>query len=199
VRDEKEPMIWGSGLCGAKPMLHPFHRRPLRWAGDAHYPALSLDDKIVAGTVFIRPILTITSYRTVDDTRIDLTYLFITQTPTLHRAREKVLHQNIAFFDELAEYLPTLLGFEIEGDALLVAVDGEIISALTTCPRRPPLTRAIALAGNLNLDDFGSQVAQEHRAIWACQDAGEVYHHYIGKRTFSHRFSFPENHLLNRR
>jgi hypothetical protein len=73
--------------------------------------------------------------------------------------------------------------FEIAGHALLVAVDGHKIGALTAHKGRTPTTRLISRARALDLDDPSPQVTQHHTQEWAGQSLGQIY----DQHTFQYR------------
>ncbi len=70
---------------------------------------------------------------------------------------------------------------QVQGEALLVAVDGEEVRRLAAHERRPA-ARVVALAGLLDLDHLGAHVAQRHGAEGPGEHAGEVDDPHAGQR-----------------
>ncbi len=64
--------------------------------------------------------------------------------------------------------------FEVERQALLVAVDAQEVRALAAEERRTPRARVVALARLLDLDDARAHVGEQHRAVRTGQHAREV-------------------------
>src|SRR5207253_2737133 len=65
---------------------------------------------------------------------------------------------------------------EVERNAPLAAVDGQKIGRLAIRVRRPPGPRLVALTRALDLDDVRAEVGEQHRAVRARENAGEVEH-----------------------
>ena len=97
----------------------------------------------------------------------------IAQPPFLHRAGLEVLNNDVGVFQQAQQHLPPLLAPQIKRDALLVAVHPEVIARIAIQEWRPPTAGFIALR-RLDLDHFGAVIGQNHRAIRATQNTGEV-------------------------
>jgi hypothetical protein len=94
----------------------------------------------------------------------------IVQADLLHRPDLEILDQHVGGSDQLpGERLSTRV-LEVERQAALVAVDAEIVGALTVQPGRSPLARIVAADGMLDLDHVGSQICKQHGAVWASQN-----------------------------
>ena len=83
--------------------------------------------------------------------------------------------------NQLHQHRPALFGLQIEGDALLVAVDAEEIGA-PAADERLPRPGVVAVARVFDLDDLGAHVAEEHGAERTGEDAGEIEDAQPGER-----------------
>src|SRR6202022_3780919 len=68
--------------------------------------------------------------RAVDECWIDLVRLVVIQAEAIHRARPKVLDQDIRGAHETAQRLQAVRRLQVERDAALVAIDAEEVAAL---------------------------------------------------------------------
>src|SRR5207247_3198901 len=91
----------------------------------------------------------------------------------LHRSGPKVFEKDVALPDERPKDRLALRGLEVQGDALLVAVDGHEVRRLAAREGRPA-PRVVALPRLFDLDDLGAHVAQHHRAERPGEAAGEI-------------------------
>ena len=76
----------------------------------------------------------------------------------------------------LPRQLDASFGLEVEHHALLVDVDPQELVAVLARVRGHPGAAEIVALGRLYLDDFGSQVSQQHGAEGTVQGVGEVHH-----------------------
>ena len=99
--------------------------------------------------------------------------------------RKFVRNTSASFTSRCMKARPTF-GADIEGNAALVAVDGQIVATLIADKWRRPLPRIITDAGLLNLGDIGAQIAQNHRRVRTSQRLRLI--HYLDsaeRRTFA--------------
>ena len=72
----------------------------------------------------------------------------------------------------------TSLLFQVDADALLVAVDGQEVTALAGLPAAqegwPPFPGVIPSNGVLDLDDLGSEVTQDHGAVGPGKNTAQI-------------------------
>src|SRR5262245_32583140 len=81
------------------------------------------------------------------------------------RARAKVLDEDVGVRDEPIEHGAPVRMLEVERDALLVAIDAQVVRALALDERRSPRSRVVAAFGMLDLDYARTHVGREHRAV----------------------------------
>src|SRR5262249_48553918 len=91
-------------------------------------------------------------------------------------AGREVLDDDVGAGRDRLDRPSALLGDEVEGDRLLVAIDGQVVRR-HPAPRlvgRAPAAGDVAVGRMLDLDDPGTQVRKQHRAERAGQDARQV-------------------------
>src|SRR5262249_47708462 len=81
----------------------------------------------------------------------------------------EVLQKHVAFRRQLVEEAEPFRLRQVEGDAPLVAVAGEVVRAERAEERRPPGAGVVAGAGALDLDDVRPEVAEQLPAEGAGQ------------------------------
>ena len=140
-------------------------RRAICCPCNAHDTALGLDDKVIARAISVGTIAAVARDGTVDQARIHLLQLIVTQSPTLHRPHAKVLDKHVATLHQRPEDGFSLLGLQVEGQTLLVPVGAQIVCAFASSIGRAPLPAIITSARHLDLDYLGTQVAEHHRAV----------------------------------
>ncbi len=152
------------------------HRRPFDRAGDAHDPALGLDDEIVAGAVTVGPGLAVTRDRTVDQTRVPRAQGLIPDSPFVHRAGVKVLHEHVGPLGQPLDDFPAFPGFQVQGDALLPTVHAQVVGSFPSGKWGSPLTGIVPPSGDFDLEHLSSEVGKHHGAVRARQHPGEIEH-----------------------
>ena len=111
-------------------------RRAAFLAGDAHHAGYGLGNHVEGGFVAIRAGLAIAGDRGVDQARVQCLGIVIPQAQPVHDAGPVVLDQDVAASDQVAQDLLAFLGFQIDRDAALVAVDAHEIQAFTAVKGR---------------------------------------------------------------
>ena len=149
-------------------------RRAIGSARDAHQPAFGLHDGVVARLGASRSGLPEARDRAIDEPRMPWRHRGVVEAQPGQRAGPEVLDEHIRLRDQPLEDLAAGRLLEIERDAFLVAVDAQEIRAFAVQERRSPAARVVALAGLLDLDDPRAHVGEQHRAIGAREDAGQV-------------------------
>ena len=109
-----------------------------RIAGDAHQAAFSLHHSIIASLALPRAGLSESGDRAVDQTRVRRRQRGVVKSQLGQRAGAEVLHDDVGARQQPVQDLPSFRVLEIEGDALLVAVDAQEIRALAVDERRVP-------------------------------------------------------------
>ena len=156
--------------------------RPVLLAGDAHQPALALQNRVVARLAPPRAGLPEPGDGTVDEAGPPPGHLGVSQPHAIQRAGPEVLHQDVGALEQGVEHPAAVRVLQVEGDALLVAVDAQEVRALARLERRPPRAGVVPLARLLHLDDARAHVGEHHRAVGAGEDAGEVEHGHAVER-----------------
>jgi len=98
----------------------------------------------------------------IDDARIAFLHHPIVETEPLGRAEPHIVDKDIRRFDQLKERLSCRRSLQVEGDALLVAVNVEKVSAHAGMARRAERSNWITLR-RLDLDHIRPHVAEELR------------------------------------
>lgn len=99
-----------------------FHWRPVPGASNVHQSEFSLDHDIVACSLRVRAVLSISGDGSIDETRIDLVYGVKVQLVLLQRPRNVILNKNVTFLGESVQNIDTRGILEGQSQGLLVAV-----------------------------------------------------------------------------
>ena len=158
-------------------------------AGDAHEAGGGLCDDVIAGALVLRAVAAEAGDGGVDDLVVDLLEHVIADAQLVHDAGAVVLDDDVGLLDHLEEELLALLGLQVQGDALLAAVDVGIVHAVVVLLRTHG-AGVVALARHLDLDDVGAVVGQHHRAVRTGQNAGQVQNGNITQCFFHGNISF---------
>ena len=130
-------------------------------AGDAHEAGGGLRDDVIAGALVLRAVAAEAGDSGVDDLVVDFLEHVIADAQLVHDAGAVVLDDDVGLLDHLEEELFALLGLQVQGDALLAAVDVGIVHAVVVLLRAHG-AGIVALARHLDLDDVGAVVGQHH-------------------------------------
>ena len=109
----------------------------------------------------------------VDDAGVDLFQHIIAQAELFHGAGTIVLDHHIGLLHHLLENLLGLGILQVQGDAVLAAVEVGVVNALVI-DEGAHAPAVIALAGLLDLDDRGAHVRHQSPAVGTGQHAGQV-------------------------
>jgi hypothetical protein len=157
--------------------------RPLGGAGDTHQPAQCLDGEVVAGEVAQRAGAAEAGDATDDEGRVDGEELVGGEAEAGGGVGEEVLEQDVGPGDEVVKEGAPFGPGEVQGEAALVAVAGEVVSAgAVGKERRAPGAGLVAGAGALELEDVGAEVAEHLPAERPGEDAGGVEDAHPGER-----------------
>jgi len=152
-----------------------FQRLGVRRAERAHQTADSLDHAIDARPLAIRARLTEGGDRAVDEPGIQLTQCVEVESHRCHHARPKVFDEHVGLAQHAANGFAPRVGFQIDRDAVLVAVDADEGRAFTADPRRADAPPDLAV-GRLDLDDVRAEIGERHRADRTGEDMREIDH-----------------------
>ena len=142
--------------------------------GQVDHAAHSLCNDVVAGTMSDGAVLAETGTGGVDDVGIDLTDGFVVDLQLLGNAAAIVLDQDVSILDQLIEHLQTLLGLQVQGSTLLVAVDVVEETGLAALLIQGAPGTALLAAQRLDLQNFCAVVGQNHGAERTIQCSGQV-------------------------
>ena len=112
--------------------------------------------------------------------------------PNPRRARapgRKFSTRTSAERDQVGEERGAVVGLQVDGDALLVAVDPEVVRAPAVDKRRP-VARVVAVIGILDLDHLSPHVAKEHRAERSGQHPRQIDDPEAAERQLTGRVFF---------
>ena len=158
-------------------------------AGDAHDPAHRLRHDVEGRPVGIgtgaRTRIAEAAHGGIDQAGVELGQALVGQTQALHRAGAEILHQHIGLLDQAADDGLAGRGLEVDGNALLVAVDALVVTAEVTCLVVGKVRRRAAghvAPGRLHLDHLGALVGKQHGAEGSGQHLRQVDHPQSGQR-----------------
>ena len=112
--------------------------------------------------------------RTVDDARIARTRLGVIEAEFFKRADAKVLDYDVTTFNQVKEYFLATRVFQINFNALLVAMQAHEIGGFTAGQGRAPGARDVAGAEGFKLDDVCAIIGEHGGAEWSGERVGEV-------------------------
>src|SRR5581483_9385410 len=129
-----------------------------------HHARERLADRVEAGLVAVRAALAVAGDRAVDQFGVELRELRVIEAELLPGRRPEVFYEDIGGREQIEKnFLPLALA-QVERDALLVAVERAKARAVAFVFRIAAPMR-IALARQLDLDDFAPQVAEETAGV----------------------------------
>ena len=170
-------------------------RRTAGMAGHRHDPAHRLDDHVVGRLAAVRSGVAEAGHRGIDQARETGVQGSPAVAELRHHARPVVLDQHVGARQQRLEHRAAVVGFEVEGDRLLAAVDRGEIGRLAVL-ERPDVAAVVARARHLDLDDARAEVAQHHRRVGAGEDARQVYDEQVEKRPARHAGRRRESETL---
>ena len=158
--------------------------RPVWLAGDVHQAAERLRDALEAGPLAVRPGLAVPADAQHDRVRVQAVQELPADAPPLQRPGPEVLGDDIGPAVQLLDDRPGLLGPQVEGDAALVPGERHPPQAPLVVVRRERAEPAlhVALAGQLDLDDLGAEVAEQRAGERRRHERGQLEHLQSGER-----------------
>src|SRR3989442_3071704 len=139
-------------------------------------PPMGLGDHLEVLVVGVRPAAAEALDRGRDDPRIDPTKVLVPEPEPLHRARTKVLDEDVGALDHPREKGAPFGRFEVERHALLVAVQQQEEPGIEVGPLRQCAAPRLA-PWRLDLDDVGAEPRQHLGATRPSLVLREVEHH----------------------
>ncbi len=158
-------------------------RRIVAAPGEPHRAGQRLHQVILARARGVGAGAPVARRRRVDQPRVALVQRLVSQARAVHHARTEILDHDIRLLDQLEDPLEVRGILEVDLDAALVAVEGEERVGLTVRARGKdaPLPHPFAVL-LLELDDVGTEVAQDLRRERALQQRREIEHADPGER-----------------
>ena len=155
--------------------------RIARRAGHAHEAAHGLGDEVERRAIDIGAGAAVAIDAADDQRRVQRCEAGGIEAHPGQHARAVVLDQHVRLAQQVGQDRLALIGVEIEGDRLLVAIElGEVPAEAV--PDRALAAHRIAAPGRLDLDHLGAEVGEQLGAERARDDAGEVDHANPGER-----------------
>src|SRR5262245_18321353 len=130
-KDADHAVHAGAGVADRRPDVG---RRTVRKACDAHRPAHRLRDGLVALVVGVRSPRTEALDARVHQARVQLLHRLVAETQALEAARPEALDEHVALLQEGAADVPGPRALEVQGQAALVAIEGQIEEAVRVGP-----------------------------------------------------------------
>ncbi len=143
-------------------------------SGQAHQPSHPLDQEIESGHRCASTFGAESGDRAVDQPGVDRTDRFEIETELSITPGRKFSMRTSARATSVRRQIQVGRPAQIEGDALLVPVDGCVVRAGPVVQERWPVPGVVAAVGSLDLDDRGTHVGEVHRAQRACQHPREI-------------------------
>ena len=129
--------------------------------------------QVVSGPFTVGTFGPIAAQRTVDEAGIHLGQRLVSQIQAFHHAGAKAFQEYVGSFDEPQQDGPSLVRFEVQGEALFAAVKGakeKAFAAFRVDGRH--VAGPVAAAGTLDLDDLKAQVGQDAGAVGTGKQSG---------------------------
>jgi len=145
-------------------------------SGHIGEPGHKLHHFIERRTVLVGPAQK-TFQRAIDQPRIPLRQIGVAAAQPVHGAGCVVFQNEVGGGRQPVEQGPALVGFQIDGEAALVAVEGQKKSRGKA--DAPP--RRVAV-GRFDLDHVGAEVGEDQARRWAHDGVAEFEHANAGKR-----------------
>src|ERR1051325_6938838 len=115
----------------------------------------------------------------MDQLRIQICQLVVLEAEALSRRGPEVLDQDIGGFEQREQNLPALRLAEIEGEALLVAIERAKARAIALVLRIAAAV-GVAFARQLDFDDLAAEIAEQAAGV----GSGDVAPHVDRRRSF---------------
>ena len=154
-------------------------------ASDGHPAAHALDAGVVGGPMGVgagcRPVrVAVAGEAGVDEARVDLIQAVVAQSEAPQGAGTPVVQQDVGLGDHALEGLLAAGVAQVDGHALLVAVQSQVAGAdplaFGAVDEGAVGAAPLSHAGTLDLDDLGAHVGQDHGAEGAGHDVGDIQH-----------------------
>ena len=139
-----------------------FTGSPARLAGDAHEARERLNHDVVARTTCgVGHFLAERGQRTGDQSGCSSTEIFQGEAELGHQSRTEVLDQHVGAAGEVPDCVDAVGRLEIDRDRALVPVQRQVVGGVVLHERWSPVAGVITVAGALDLDHVGAQIAQD--------------------------------------
>ena len=147
-----------------------------------------MQNRVVPRAIAHRPVLAVSRYRHIDELGTDGHDAFVIEPEPVHHAGPKVLHEDIALPREIERHRLSGRVFQVDGDALLVAVEPDEEGAARRLPVLVEPAHVVAGDRVLDLDDRRPQVGKLLGREGSRDDAREIedLHALQGRRCVGH-------------
>ena len=117
-----------------------------------------------------------TFQRAIDQSRIFLRKIIVTAAETLHGSGREIFHNDVGFFRQPIQQLPSVVIFQIDCEAAFVAVECGKEAGAETYEAASRIT-----IGWLDLDHVGSKIGEDHTSGRPHNGVTEFEHADAGK------------------
>ena len=152
-----------------------------RHAGEAHEPGHALRDLIHSRPRPVGSGGAKAGDGGEDQARVGRRELCVLHPHVLHGAGLEVLDEDVHVECQLAQQIQTRGVAEVHRDALLVAMDAQVVDALGLLERAPAADH-LALGRGLDFDHLSAKVGEDHGAEGACESPREIEYAQPGER-----------------
>ncbi len=135
--------------------------------------AEGLGDRCVARVAPVWACLSESAEGGVDDVWLELLQLLVAEAEALHGAGGEVLDYDVGFLHEVLDEGDPLRLLHVDGDVLLVHVEG-VEGAARPLEHLARAEASYVAPRGFDCDDFCAEFAEHHGAVWAEPDVGEV-------------------------
>ncbi len=167
------------------------HRIAVGLARDRHEAGLGLHHEVIAGTICERRRAPVARDRAMNEPRVARAQAFIGEAKRLEAGGAEVLDEYVGLAGKLRQNGAPALSLEIDRDALLAAIDRQVIGGNSLDRGRHPGPGIVAAVGVLDLPDLGAEIRKRHGAPRPGEDPRKVQHLDAVERR-CHRYLSPE-------
>ena len=151
-------------------------RRAAGEPGDTHQPAHPLGHQVEPAPIAVRPAPAKTRDAGVDESRVDLRQLIVTQPQPVHHPRTEVLRHNVRRLHHATKHTLALIRAQIQRNAPLVSVQRQKAGGEPVLIPTPHAPRVVPAARPLDLDNVGAHIGQQHRAHRPRHNLRQIQH-----------------------
>ncbi len=158
------------------------HRGALGHAGEIGQTAHRMRDAGKPGAVLVRTSLAIAGDAQHDQSRVQLVQDFPTDAPFLHGAGTEVLDQDVGLEGQILEHPNAFGPMQVDRHRLLVASLADPDQRVAARRGRAEVAAGVAAQRVLDLEHFGTELAEDAGTVGAGDDGGDVDDTDAGQR-----------------